>query len=240
MKLNKLSEKYKVDKESLSKAILKIQNKECLLFTMSGKMGSGKDTIGDLISNQLDSEGYQMLSTSFGYLIRHEITNIVDEYNESKDKEAYSVEVDASVVDLDKLSSLLGGCNIFERTENSRIALQFWGTEVRRKQENNYWINKMSQFVVRVVNKGYSVNITDARFPNEINLVEDLSGKVIRLEVSEKIRIKRLSKRDGVKVNQESLVHLSEIALDDYKFDKVFDGRKSPKKLASEGLEYIK
>lgn len=234
-----LATKYEVDEVELNKALNRIENKDSLLFTMSGKMGAGKDTVGDLISNKLDSEGYKLINTSFGYLIREEITKIVNDYNDSKNREEYAIKVNASTKDLDKLSSFLEDCTAFDRTDEARAALQFWGTEIRRKQQHNYWINQMSQFIVRVINNGYSMNVTDARFPNEVELIEDLYGKVIRLDVPEEIRIKRIEKRDNIKVNREILSHISETALDDYNFERVFNGKKSPKKLMKEGLEYL-
>lgn len=237
--MSDLSIKYEVDEIELNEALKRIKRKESLLFTMSGKMGSGKDTVGDMISNELDSEGYKLIRTSFGHLIRKEVSNIIEYYNEIEDKEAYSIKVNADKEDLDKVSSLLENCTVFDRTYEARTALQFWGTDVRRKQQDNYWINKMSEFIVRSVNKGYSVNITDARFSNETKLVEDLLGKIIRLDVPEGVRIKRIEKRDNIKVNMESLRHVSETALDDYNFEHVFKGTKSPKKLMKEGLKYI-
>lgn len=234
-----LSVKYEIDEQELEKALNRLKNKDSLLFTMSGKMGAGKDTIGDLISNELDIKGYSLINTSFGYLIRKEVTNVVEEYNTVENKETYALEINVDKKVLDKLSFLLENCTAFDRTDEARLALQIWGTDIRRNQQDNYWIVQMSRFVIQAVNKGYSVNITDARFPNETRLVEELSGKVIRLDVPENIRVERVEKRDNIKVNPESLIHISELALDDYKFDRVFDGTKRPKRLMKEGLKYI-
>lgn len=234
-----LSQKYEVDEVNLSKALNRIKNKKSLLFTMSGKMGAGKDTVGDLISKELISKGYRLINTSFGYLIRKEITDIVNGYRKANDKEKYAIEVNANKKDLDKLSYYLQDCTAFDRTDEARAALQFWGTEIRRKQQDNYWINKMSEFIVNSVNSGLSVNVTDARFPNEVDLIKDLAGKTIRLDVPEEIRIKRVEKRDNIKVNPESLNHISETALDNYNFERVFDGTKDPHELCREGVNYI-
>lgn len=234
-----LSQKYEVDEVNLSKALNRIKNKKSLLFTMSGKMGAGKDTVGNLISKELISKGYRLINTSFGYLIRNEITDIVNGYKKANDKEKYAIEVNANKKDLDKLSYYLQDCTAFDRTDEARAALQFWGTEIRRKQQDNYWINKMSEFIVNSVNSGLSVNVTDARFPNEVDLIKDLAGKTIRLDVPEEIRIKRVEKRDNIKVNPESLNHISETALDNYNFERIFDGTKGPHELCREGVNYI-
>lgn len=234
-----LSQKYEVDEVNLSEALNRLKNKKSLLFTMSGKMGAGKDTVGNLISKELISKGYRLINTSFGYLIRSEITNIVNGYRKANDKEKYAIEINANKKDLDKLSYYLQDCTAFDRTDETRAALQFWGTEIRRKQQDNYWINKMSEFIVNSVNSGLSVNVTDARFPNEVDLIKDLAGKTIRLDVPEEIRIKRIEKRDSIKVSPESLNHISETALDNYNFERVFDGTKDPHELCREGVNYI-
>ena len=237
MKSTRLSIMNKIDRTLLNETLN--ESKEPLLFTMSGKMGAGKDTVGDLISNKLDSQGYKLMSTSFGYLIRKEVSNVVDGYDNAEDKEAYSNEVNADKEILKQLSSLLENCTAFDRTDEARLALQIWGTDVRRSQQDDYWITQMSKFITSSLKQGYSVNVTDARFPNEVKLIEDLSGKVIRLEVPEKTRIKRIEKRDNVKANLENLNHASETALDKYDFARVFDGTKSPNKLMREALKYI-
>lgn len=234
-----LSQKYEVDEVNLSKALNRLKNKKSLLFTMSGKMGAGKDTVGNLISKELISKGYRLINTSFGYLIRNEITDIVNGYRKANDKEKYAIKVNANKKDLDKLYYYLQDCTAFDRTDETRAALQFWGTEIRRKQQDNYWINKMSEFIVNSVNSGLSVNVTDARFPNEVDLIKDLAGKIIRLDVPEEIRIKRIEERDNIKVNPESLNHISETALDNYNFERVFDGTKDPHELCREGVNYI-
>lgn len=239
MNLSNLAVKYEVNEQDLKEAIDKLKNKECLLFTMSGKMGSGKDTVGDIISDELNSKDYKLINTSFGYLIRKELTDVVKGYQETTNMYDYAVEVNAEKQDLDLVSHLLKDCTAYDRTDEARTALQVWGTEVRRKQKNNYWINQMVKFIVEAVNKGHSVNVTDARFPNEVELVEDLLGKVIRLDVPAKERLKRIQKRDQIKVTYENFNHVSEFALDKYEFERIFDGMKKPQEIADEALEYI-
>lgn len=240
MQIKELINKYELEELELTEALKRIQNKDSILFTMSGKMGAGKDTVGDLISDELKTKDYKLINTSFGQLIREEVTDLVEDYNRLEYKGAYAAKVGATIDNLSKLSKLLEDCTVYDRTDEAREALQFWGTEVRRKQDTNYWINKMSQFIVDKVNKGYSVNVTDARFPNEVELVEDLLGKVVRLNVPASVRVERVELRDNIKVNISALEHASETALDAYVFDRVFDGTDEPTLIAKRSLKYIK
>lgn len=237
--MNEMAIKYGLKTEELADAVKRINRNESFLFTMSGKMGAGKDTVGDLVSTQLMLGGHEIITTSFGYLIKKELQNTIEAYRESEDKEKFAVKTNANKADLDKLSELLRFDTAFSKTDESRLALQIWGTDIRRKQQSDYWIKEMARTVIYAINKEFSVNITDARFPNEVELVEDLSGKIIRLEVPEEIRVKRIQQRDNILAKKENLNHLSETALDDYPFERVFDGKKSPKKLMKESLEYI-
>lgn len=54
--------------------------------------------------------------------------------------------------------------------------------------------------------------ITDARFPNEINLLDKLDFHIIKIDADENIRIQR---------GATNLTHESEIALDNFDFNKL-------------------
>lgn len=241
MEIKELTEKYGVhDTVSLKKALNKIKNKEVFLFTMSGKMASGKDTVGDIISKKLHiKNGQEIINVSFEYLIRKEIDYIVKEYKKSVLKADYAKLVHSTQEDLDKLLFLIKEYSAFDRTDEARLALQFWDTEVRRKFHKDYWINKMSAYIVDTVNLGYSINITDSKFPNEVKLVENMSGKIIRLKAPENVRKQRIKYRDNIDVSKETLNNESELALDNYEFDKVFDGTELPEILGDIVYEYI-
>lgn len=234
-----LSKKYDVkDKSKLENTLNKIKNKECYLFAMSGKMASGKDTIGDLLSKKI-GESMIVKNVSFGYLIKKEIDDIVNYYKIAESKEDLENKWDANLQDIEELVVILGGYSAFYRSEAARSAAQFWGTEVRRKQNNNYWLNLMVEHIIDKVSNRISINVTDARFPNEIELIEDLGGKVVRLEVSKETQKERISKRDGIKVSDLVLNHYSEVALDNYVFDFSVNGEDDVDKVVEESFEYL-
>ena len=58
-----------------------------------------------------------------------------------------------------------------------RSIFQFWGTEYRRAQDDNYWVNKALSKCTE--NKLYV--ISDVRFLNEANAILDMSGILVRI-----------------------------------------------------------
>lgn len=76
-----------------------------------------------------------------------------------------------------------------------RSLLQWWGTELRRSQDEDYWVNKAAETidgVWREFPNGALVVVTDVRFDNEAEMVRDLGGIVLEVIAPEETRRKRL------------------------------------------------
>lgn len=95
--------------------------------------------------------------------------------------------------------------------------LQWWGTEYRRAQNPNYWVDKLCESIPGTLDV---VMITDVRFPNEADAIKNRKGYTVKIE--------RLDKAGKPYVAPDrSPDHVSETALDDYNWDfhlKVPDG----------------
>jgi hypothetical protein len=63
-----------------------------------------------------------------------------------------------------------------------RGLLQFWGTELRRSVNPNYWVDKLSKNIVK--DKPDVALIADVRFPNEMLFVTDCKGDTVRIDRS--------------------------------------------------------
>jgi hypothetical protein len=88
-----------------------------------------------------------------------------------------------------------------ERSPDIRGLLQRFGTEVGREMfGENFWVD----YALNSIEDGSKVVFSDVRFPNEADAIRQLGGKVYRVE------------RYGVEAANE---HISEHALDKYKFD---------------------
>jgi len=87
--------------------------------------------------------------------------------------------------------------------------LQWWGTELRRAQDPNYWVKKT---FVAIPKNADIVMITDVRFPNEADAVKQQGGYTINVQ--------RL-REDGQPYysGDRPADHISETALDGYNWD---------------------
>jgi len=103
-------------------------------------------------------------------------------------------------------------CNILDNNEylTSRQILQIFGTEICRKIDPNCWVNGTIS-IIKKDNKKIAI-IMDCRFPNEIEAINTIGGKTIRL-------LRSVAGKDE---------HVSETVLDNYprdKFNLIIDNR---------------
>lgn len=84
--------------------------------------------------------------------------------------------------------------------------LQWWGTEYRRAQDPDYWVDKTFAAIPDCLDLAM---ITDVRFLNEVQAVEKRGGYSIKVE-----RLDELGKPFVAPDRQAT--HISEIALNDY------------------------
>jgi hypothetical protein len=209
---------------------------------ISVKLGSGKNYLAEQLAKIYASLGYTSFETSYGAILKKEATEIMRALNSGEPSFSfgsqfniplYQLLILRSFVDNDPrfLSNTLTG---FDRSEGVRRFLQYLGTEIRRQQNPNYWVNKINESL----NPEYDiVFITDVRFPNEADKVYELGGYLIRLEVSDEIILSRVNGRDGLGYSSEALSHASEKALDAYlKFDLILGASYDVKKIVTNSI----
>lgn len=211
---------------------------EICLIGLSGKMGSGKDTIAEMLVEYSNGD---FVLNSFGRMIREEIDSVIkDSYllNEEELEDKY----DVNFSEIKRVREILGRESIFERSEKSREGLQYWGTNVRRSQNELYWIDLAERKIKRMLEKGERTILTDVRFPEEADLIRKLNGTLLRLEAEEEVRVGRIYARDGIKTSKIALSHSSETSLDNY-FEKLPDNERNiinannnPKKVLKDTL----
>lgn len=62
-----------------------------------------------------------------------------------------------------------------------RALMQHYGTEVRRRDDEHYWIKAWKATAYSHIIRGKSVVCDDVRFLNEVEAIRELGGKIIRL-----------------------------------------------------------
>lgn len=144
------------------------------LIGLSGRKRSGKDTVFALI--QEEAGHLRPVRVAFGDALKEEVSNLLN----------------VSVEEMESDKSRFRGL------------LQWWGTEWRRHQNPLYWIDKTRATIQALEGQSELVVVTDVRFANEVLLIEQLGGTVVRVSRPE---------ADSV-----SDPHLSEVLMDKHPF----------------------
>ncbi len=97
-----------------------------------------------------------------------------------------------------------------KKDEQGRELLQRVGTDIVRKQDQDFWVNLMKSLLIMFDDEWDYVFIDDVRFPNEIEVLQD------KFDVF-KLRIERPNYENSLTEAQRQ--HESEVRLDDYEFD---------------------
>ena len=97
-----------------------------------------------------------------------------------------------------------------QKDEVGRHLLQYVGTDIVRKQNENYWVDFITDMLKFFDGHWDCVLIPDTRFPNEIDRLKDAGFDV------ESVRIIRINFENTLTPEQRN--HPSETSLDDYFF----------------------
>lgn len=159
-----------------------------ILVGLSGKIGTGKT----VAANRLVGLGYRR--RAYGDALKEEVAAACGIPLE----QCYTAEGKALVLEVPfALREFLPS------PATLREVLQCWGTEHRRKQDPDYWVQALRSWLGRQ-EPGGRVVVDDVRFPNEAELIHEFEGLLVRLEPFEGW----LAGLHGA--------HVSETALDDY------------------------
>lgn len=143
---------------------------------ISGKAGSGKDTVASLVKSCLSRYGYNVLIAHYADLLKYVCRTFLN-WDGIKD-------------------------------EYGRGLLQFIGTDIVRKHEENYWVKFIADMIDMLPCDWDYAIMADARFDNEISYLQQRGFDVIHIRVDRKEFESAL--------NEHQLNHASEISLDDY------------------------
>jgi len=153
---------------------------------LTGKMASGKDHLFNQLVRRIPSA----VRYSFADLVRYEIQDTLA---------PTGMELPA----------------LWDKPypEEVRRLMQFWGTDLRRKENPEYWIEKMQRHVSWW--EGELPVFTDVRFPNEADMIRFNEGIIVRVVAPHAERADRLGMLPPD--------HASETAMDDYQVDYVIE-----------------
>jgi hypothetical protein len=136
-----------------------------MIIGVVGFIGSGKGTVGQHL---VETHGY--ITTSFARTLKDSVAAVFRwprDLLEGDTQESRDWREQADPWWSKK----------FGRPVTPRWALQYIGTDVFRMHFNtNIWIWSVEK---QILDQGDQVVITDARFPNELNLIRESGGKII-------------------------------------------------------------
>ena len=202
-----------------------------MIVTISGFIGSGKDTVSEYLQSK-----YQFTQVSFAGSLKDAISSIFGWDREMLEGRTAESRQWRETVD-EWWSSRLG------MKITPRWILQFWGTEVCRQGfHDDIWIASLEH---KLLNNNKNIVISDARFPNELATVGKIGGKSIRVVRGSNPEWYGLALKanQGDKESQELLnnkIHSSEWAWIGYDFDYIIDNNFSLESLYSKVDDLIK
>lgn len=217
----------------------KLVSGEVTLLALSGKMGSGKDTIAPAV---LVALGYGPLGqVQISRALRSELDQVIAIVTEAPNPEVAVGEVSSRMtVDAEAAGCVVGTLfelchrpsgppSAWDRLPEIRRALQQWGTEVRRAGDDDYWLRRVLAGVPATLAAGCAVYWTDVRSPNEVQWARRSGFFVARLDVDLDVCRDRIRRRDGIEIDPDALNHPTETALDGYAgFDLVVPNNGAP------------
>lgn len=201
------------------------QMQQGIILAVSGKLGSGKDTIASLVMAEMDSR--PITQVSFAGALRCEVNQIIEIISQSQTLSSARVEVANSLLAenvvevVEALYPLVKDGVVSssdQRHPSVRLVLQLWGTEVRRTQNPDYWVDLALKKIRAAVENNTNVVITDARYENEIQALQKHGAMILRLDISPEVQAQRILLRDGHPPLLSAISHKSELSLDDWSF----------------------
>lgn len=165
------------------------------LIGFSGKIGTGKTTVCEMLTELLTAHGLTVKTISFGMILKRKVAetfNFPLEWCYSVEGKARSIKFSQPHYVLEeKILYMLNDATYkkqttiipYSRAMSVRNLLQWWGTEVCRYHDEDYWVKEWTT----VVDKAQAFDVVlvdDVRFPNELQAVSMnpyFPGQVYRL-----------------------------------------------------------
>lgn len=181
-----------------------------MIVGTSGKAGSGKDTFCDVAV-----EEFGAIRISFAGGLKEEVAEFLtfhsisfeprNLYGTQEDKEEVFFFPTSENANGDDQTGFLKVCGRYDAKRGGwyvtfRALLQWWGTEYRRAQDDQYWIKKA---LAKCSDNTKTYVISDCRFKNEAQAIIDADGILVRV-----------NRPNGIDIS--NMAHASEIDLDDW------------------------
>lgn len=194
---------------------------------LSGKMGSGKDTLAPLIFPDDEPTFHKKYSDTIRFQLQ-DILTILNYENIRAMLNHYvwilnyqfGIPVNAGYDLLIEIDKVVKGQE-YPDIKNAwapewRTALQLLGSDCHTTDDPEYWARKVSDECLSSMGDGLNVVLTGGRYEPDVLIPKALGAIIIRVDVDEDLRVRRIRERDGIPPTQAQLNHPGETALDDW------------------------
>ena len=161
------------------------------LIALTGPVGAGKDSVADYL---VQHAGFMKLA--FADALRAEILDgfdLIDHpdilSNRATKESPHPALALRNCVKFGFIGAVATAMHAcvdsawLDAPRSPRQILQWWGTEYRRRQDEQYWITRMAGKIgVHRGNGQQRIAITDCRFRNELAFVHAVGGKLWRVD----------------------------------------------------------
>lgn len=151
-----------------------------LLIGLTGRAGSGKDTVAELLAPTFRAGAFaDALRREVCEAWRIDARQLTDRNTKEWPIDALSVGRCCDPFFIHRMVEL---GHAAEEPRSARWIMQRWGTDYRRAQQPGYWLAHAAVWVAEQQAGGHSrLVISDVRFEDEAALVRALGGKVLRV-----------------------------------------------------------
>lgn len=132
-----------------------------MIIGLTGLARCGKDTFCNYARQHLKSLNYETQRLAFA----DELKKDIDEFL------------------IEKLG-ISAFTEVTSEKEIIRPMLTTWGTDIMRKKDDLHWVKKVEEVIVENKKNNIVSIVTDIRFPNEIEYIHKIGGKVIHLTMT--------------------------------------------------------
>jgi adenylate kinase family enzyme len=203
------------------------------VLALTGPAGCGKDTVADLLVTHCE-----FTKLAFADALRGEVANAFDidmqllTRRETKEHPLTALALNkclnTAFVDRLVASELVEWESGLATPRSPRQILQWWGTDFRRRDNPDYWVNQLKSKISYLIKQGlgkYFV-ISDCRFANEADMTRNVfNGQIWQItrpgcEIAQDAHVSETTGRDFapdfVVDNSQGIRHLQQQCLGEY------------------------